>query len=188
MEVEQVVLVDSFDRPIGSMPKHKVHRAQTPLHRGFSLFLFNHQGELLLQQRSASKTTWPLIWSNSCCGHPLPDEHYADAVRRRATYELGIAECSLFEILPDYSYQAIKDGVMENEICPVWVGWSNEAPQLNDSEVNAVRWVAWSDFIAAIMNIKDNTFDDLSIWCLEEATLLHGSEKFRALWKEKMTS
>ena len=62
---EEVVLVDENNNPVGAMPKSAVHGKDTPLHRGFSVFLFNKKGELLLQQRALSKITWPGIWSNS---------------------------------------------------------------------------------------------------------------------------
>jgi len=46
------------------------------LHRAFSVFLFNSEGKLLMQQRAAQKVTYPLFWTNTCCSHPLnlPDE------------------------------------------------------------------------------------------------------------------
>jgi isopentenyl-diphosphate delta-isomerase len=67
---ELVVLVDENNTVLGTMPKSEVHGAETPLHRAFSIFLFNAEKKLLLQQRSHVKKTWPLAWSNSCCGHP----------------------------------------------------------------------------------------------------------------------
>lgn len=42
-----------------------------PLHRAFSVFLFNQNNELLLQQRASDKITFPSVWSNTCCSHPL---------------------------------------------------------------------------------------------------------------------
>jgi isopentenyl-diphosphate delta-isomerase len=63
MSIEHVVLVDESNAVLGTMPKAEVHGATTPLHRGFSLFLFNRERKLLLQQRSAKKKTWPLVWS-----------------------------------------------------------------------------------------------------------------------------
>ena len=35
------------------------------------MFLFNSEGKLLLQQRAASKVTFPNVWTNTCCSHPL---------------------------------------------------------------------------------------------------------------------
>jgi len=90
-EIELVVLVDDADTEIGTMPKSEVHTLDTPLHRAFSLFLFRKSdGKLLLQQRSHAKKTWPLVWSNTCCGHPGPGEERIDAVARRLGRELGM--------------------------------------------------------------------------------------------------
>ena len=65
-------------------------------HRAFSLFLFNSSNELLLQQRSAAKVTFPLLWTNTCCSHPRHTEEELGpngvqiAAVRRAEFELGI--------------------------------------------------------------------------------------------------
>lgn len=49
---------------------------QGMLHRAFSVFLFNSERKLLMQQRAAQKVTYPMYWTNTCCSHPLnsPDE------------------------------------------------------------------------------------------------------------------
>jgi len=67
---ESLILVDEADREVGHLDKAQCHQGQGVLHRAFSLLIFNDAGELLLQQRSASKRLWPLFWSNSCCSHP----------------------------------------------------------------------------------------------------------------------
>src|SRR3972149_7515079 len=88
--MELVVLVDEENNVLGTAPKDQVHSAATPLHRGFSVFLFNQQGELLITQRADSKKTFPGIWTNTVCGHPLPGESTAEAASRRLKVELGI--------------------------------------------------------------------------------------------------
>lgn len=164
---EYVVLVDENNIVLGTTPKSTVHGTETPLHRGFSAFLFNHKGELLLQQRSHLKKTWPLMWSNSVCGHPALDESNEDAARRRATFELGLDLAAVKEVSP-YRYKAVKDGVMENEICPILVGRVEAEPTPNKDEVEAVRWIAWEDFLRSI-KLNPDTY---SIWCREEAEIL----------------
>ena len=62
---ESLIFVDSSGNEIGTMNKLECHQGAGKLHRAFSVFLFNEKGELLIQQRSASKTLWPLFWSNS---------------------------------------------------------------------------------------------------------------------------
>jgi isopentenyl-diphosphate delta-isomerase len=172
---EEVVLVDDDNNVIGTILKSEVHSADTPLHRGFSIFLFNARGELLLQQRSHLKKTWPLAWSNSCCGHPGLDETNEDAAMRRVRFELG-AEARDVRLLLPYRYQCVKDGVMENEICPVLVGRIEAGDlRINPDEVEAARWVAWEDFLREFGNDPEK----YSPWCQEEARLLDVAEEFR---------
>ena len=71
--MELVVLVDKNNKEIGTASKDTVHTVSTPLHRGFSLFLFNSRNEILLTKRSKSKKTFPGVWTNTVCGH-LPAE------------------------------------------------------------------------------------------------------------------
>ena len=84
---DQLILVDKKDNEIGSLSKLNSHlksqNNQHP-HRAFSVFLFNNKNELLLQQRSSKKVTFPLLWSNTCCSHPLniPDERIFDVVEK----------------------------------------------------------------------------------------------------------
>ncbi len=69
------------------------------LHRAFSVFLFNKEGKLLLQQRADEKITFPGYYTNTCCSHPLatPDERdetghigVRRAAQRKLAHELGI--------------------------------------------------------------------------------------------------
>ena len=167
-EDEQVVLVDDQDQPIGTSSKSRVHTGATPLHRAFSVFLFNKRGQLLVQQRSHTKKTWPLVWSNSCCGHPAPGESREEAARRRLKDELGIGEADLRLALPGYRYRAEFRGVVENEICPVFVAVTGAEPRINPREVEAIRWVDWDEFVRQVRD----TPGSLAVWCVEEALLL----------------
>ncbi len=164
---EEVVLVDQMNNVVGTMPKFLVHGTSTPLHRGFSLFLFDRSGRLLLQQRGRMKKTWPLVWSNSVCGHPALGESNTDAAKRRLAYELGMGAERIEEIAP-YRYTFIRDGIMENEICPILIGVTEEEPRPNPSEIEAVRWVAWSEFLEEIGS-RPGSYSE---WCEEEARII----------------
>jgi len=170
---EEVVLVDESNNVLGTMPKYEVHGAKTPLHRGFSLFLFNRTGHILLQQRSGSKKTWPLVWSNSVCGHPALDESNVDAAKRRLLFELGMHASHIEEVAP-YRYSFVRDGVMENEICPILIGFTDEEPKPNPDEVEATRWVGWEDFLEETKT-KPGAYSE---WCEEEAGLLAAHARF----------
>lgn len=180
-ENDFVVLVNEKNQPLGKLLKSKVHHSNTPLHRGFSVFLFNKRGELLLQQRSRFKKTWPLVWSNSCCGHPMPGERISLAARRRLNFELGIKKVKLFNVLPKYRYKFEKDGIVENEICPVLVGFINRSTIIpNNLEVEAIKWCRWEDFLNEIKS----SLSKYSPWCIEEAKLLAKNKYFLALYKK----
>jgi isopentenyl-diphosphate delta-isomerase len=167
-DAELVVLVDEANQVLGTMPKRLVHGAMTPLHRGFSAFIFRvTDGRLLLQQRSAKKQTWPLVWSNSCCGHPGPGESTLAAARRRLRAELGLTPILLEEVAP-YRYCLSRDGVMENEVCPILVGLVDAEPTPDPNEVEAVRWQDWRGFLKEVEKMPEN----YSGWCVEEARIL----------------
>ncbi|WP_353651079.1 isopentenyl-diphosphate Delta-isomerase [Nakamurella sp. A5-74] len=151
-----VVLVDPAGTTIGTEWKSRVHTADTPLHLAFSVYLFDGAGNVLMTRRALSKATWPGVWTNSCCGHQRPGEAPADGVRRRTRAELGLEIGELRCVLPEFAYLA-RDagGVMENEICPVFVGMLPEPlqdPRPDDSEVVQWTWVPWSRLVAAVAN------------------------------------
>lgn len=147
MDDDLVVLLDDEGTQIGTMPKADVHGADTPLHLAFSVYVFDLDGRLLVTRRALSKVTWPGIWSNSCCGHVRPGERPADAVCRRLAEELGLTPSSLEVALPDFAYRATSpEGVVENEVCPVFVATVDHDPVPNPDEVVAWDWADWPQF------------------------------------------
>lgn len=171
---EHVVLVDEQNNQIGTAPKDTVHSTDTPLHRGFSIFVFNVKGELLLTKRAATKKTFPDMWTNTVCGHPAPGESVVDAAKRRLKAELGLEVSDIKEVAP-YRYRfADARGIVENEICPVLVGYNNEDPTPNTQEVSSWRWVAWREFLE---EIKANP-TVFSPWSVAEARFIEQSISF----------
>ena len=166
--MELVQLVDEQNNPIGTVPKDSVHTTDTPLHRGFSVFVFNNKGELLVTKRASTKKTFPNVWTNTACGHPAPGESAVDAAKRRLKNELGLDVSDIKEVSP-YRYRfADANGIVENEICPVLVGYTNTNPTPVPSEVSDWKWVKWEAFLE---DIKKNP-SLYSPWSIEEAALL----------------
>jgi len=140
-EAEQLVLVDADDNTIGYLDKAGCHDGEGVLHRAFSLFVFDSDGRLLLQQRAAGKRLWPGYWSNSCCSHPRRHERMSDAVNRRLGEELGIS--SQLEFLYKFSYHArFEDLGSERELCWVYIGRTDGDPVVNSTEISAWRWIS----------------------------------------------
>jgi isopentenyl-diphosphate Delta-isomerase len=138
---ESLILVDEADREVGHLDKAQCHQGQGVLHRAFSLLIFNDAGELLLQQRSASKRLWPLYWSNSCCSHPRRAETMEAAIHRRLYEELGL-RCPL-QFLFKFQYQAQFDAAgAEQELCSVFVGRTSDPVRIEPSEILAWRWIS----------------------------------------------
>ena len=140
-EAEELILVDHDDNETGYLSKAHCHDGKGVLHRAFSLFLFNADGDLLLQQRGPTKRLWPGYWSNSICSHPRRGESMEMATRRRLQDELH-AKASL-EFVYRFEYQAdFDDAGSEHELCHVFLGRLASPIEPNRNEIAAVRYVS----------------------------------------------
>lgn len=137
---EQVVLVSENDEVLGLMEKQQAH-INGILHRAFSVFLFNKNGEMLLQKRAASKYHSPNQWSNAVCSHPRNGETYLEGANRRLKEELGI-ETNLNQKF-HFIYKAdVGDSLWEHELDHVFIGNYDGEFHLNPEEVSEVRYIS----------------------------------------------
>ncbi len=163
---EAVVLLDEQGRQSGTLSKSAVHHRETPLHLAFSCYVFNDRGELLLTRRALAKLTWPGTWTNSCCGHPLPGEGIYASIARRLRAELGVGAVRTDLVLPAFRYRASMDnGIVENEMCPVFRAVTDDTPEPAADEVMEVRWVPWDRFASDVMQGRIA----VSPWCASQA-------------------
>jgi isopentenyl-diphosphate Delta-isomerase len=169
---ELIVLVDEDGTAIGSMPKPLVHHGETPLHRAFSVYLFDDAGRLLVTRRAHGKQTFPGMWTNTVCGHPGPGEDDAAAIARRARFELGLDVAQIRPALPGYRYRAEFRGVVENEICPVYLGRFSGSPEPDPAEVAEWQLLEWSAFRERQETEGD---EEWSPWCREQALLIEAA-------------
>lgn len=118
--VEEVILVDASDRPVGTAPKLAAHR-RGQLHRAFSVLIHDGAGKLLLQKRHAGKYHSGGLWSNACCGHPRPGEDTLAAAQRRLEEEMGVA-CDLSPLGTLIYHADVGGGLIEHELVHLFAG------------------------------------------------------------------
>jgi isopentenyl-diphosphate delta-isomerase len=151
MMSDAVVLLDDRGAPIGRAGKTEIHHESTPLHLAFSCHVVDTGGRVLITRRALGKRSWPGVWTNSFCGHPSPGERIEDAVVRRCGEELDLVLHDLRVVLPDFRYRAIDpSGVVENEVCPVYLAVAEDEPRPDADEVIEHRWVPPTELASAL--------------------------------------
>lgn len=177
--LDQVILVDEQDNPIGVMDKTEAHRGDAKLHRAISVYLFNKQGELLIQQRSQKKIVGAGQWANTCCGNVWPGESYEQCAYRRLKDELGITDVTLKPVLKFQYFARCNAEFSEHEIDQVYVGDFDDECILNPDEVQATAWVKLADLL------ESSTSYDLAPWFV---IMLQNPELVTSLqaWKKEV--
>ena len=150
MKEEQVILVDENDNQIGLMPKMEAHE-KAVLHRAFSVFIFNSDNELMLQQRALHKYHSPGLWTNTCCSHQRDGESNLQAGKRRLQEEMGFV--TDLKETTSFIYKAPFDnGLTEHELDHIMLGDYNEKPIINKEEVEDWKWMPLEDVKVDISN------------------------------------
>ena len=153
---EAVIHVAEDDTVIGPMSKLETHQGTGHFHRAFSVLLFNTKGEMLLQQRSSDKVTFPSVWANACCSHPLhsSEEMQEDgamgvkrAAMRKLEQELGINPATIstddMTFMSKMRYAArMNSEWIEREIDHILVMCADVELTPNPNEVANVMWVS----------------------------------------------
>ncbi len=140
MTEENVILVNEKDEQIGLMPKMEAHQ-KALLHRAFSVFIFNENDELMLQQRAHTKYHSPGLWTNTCCSHQREGETNIEAGMRRLQEEMGFS--TELKDTVSFIYKAPFDnGLTEHEFDHILVGKYNDEPVLNPEEAAGYKWLS----------------------------------------------
>lgn len=150
MKEEQVILVNENDEKIGLMPKQEAHE-KGALHRAFSIFIFNDNNELMLQQRALHKYHSPGLWTNTCCSHQRDGETSLEAGKRRLFEEMGFS--TDLKETTSFIYKAPFDnGLTEHELDHILVGNFEKTPEINTEEVASWKWMHLEDVKKDIQN------------------------------------
>jgi isopentenyl-diphosphate Delta-isomerase len=163
--MEKVVLVDEDDNPTGTMEKMEAHEKGL-LHRAFSVFIFNNNGDMLLQQRAFSKYHSGGLWTNTCCSHPREGEATIEAAHRRLQEEMGF-DCEIKKAF-DFIYKKELDkGLTEHELDHVFIGEFEGEFRFNPEEVNAVAYVPVQEVLDQVVRNPQKYTEWFKI-CLSE--------------------
>lgn len=176
MMAEAVLQVDENDVVIGPISKADSHYQSGSLHRAFSVLLFNSDGRMLLQQRAHDKITFPSVWANSCCSHPLAsaeemEEDNALGVKiaaiRKLDQELGISPDSIdindFHFITKMRYSArMNADWIEREIDHILMIQADVEVEPNPNEVSAIKWVNARELEEMLIN--DDGDDVIAPW------------------------
>ncbi len=150
MAAAKVVLVDRDDNTLGTMKKMQAHESGT-LHRAFSIFVFNTEGELMIHQRALSKYHSPGLWTNTCCSHPRLGEDVEQNAHQRLQEEMGF-DCELKKAF-SFLYKAdVGQGLIEHEFDHVFIGAYDETPEINPAEVEDWKFMSMEDLRDDIEN------------------------------------
>jgi len=154
MTEEQVILVNEKDEQIGLMPKQEAHE-KAVLHRAFSVFIFNEQNKLMLQQRALHKYHSPGLWTNTCCSHQRDGESSLEAGKRRLQEEMGLT--TNLKETTSFIYKApFENGLTEYEYDHILVGNFNGNPIINVEEVASWKWMSMDAVQDDIKNSPEN--------------------------------
>lgn len=155
---ENVVLVDEHDNVLGSMGKMQAHM-EGILHRAVSVFIFNEEGEMLLQKRAIEKYHSPGLWTNACCTHPRMNESFADCATRRLKEEMGFVT----ELTSAFSFiykGDVENGLTEHELDHVFIGQYDGAVRFDPAEVADSTFAPLNDIR---QRLKDRP-EEFTIW------------------------
>ena len=137
---EHVIVVNEQDVELYLEEKLEAHRKGL-LHRAFSIFIFNSDGQMLIHQRAKTKYHSGGLWTNACCSHPRKGETIEQAAHRRLQEELGF-DCFLKEIFSFTYYAELDQGLKEHEFDHVLIGtYNGPVENFNPAEVDAVRFI-----------------------------------------------
>ena len=175
MMEENCIIVDNNDNIIGKDTKINCHLGEGKLHRAFSVLLFNTKNKLLIQKRASEKITFPSIWANSCCSHPLYSNNEEEgiigakkAAKRKLSQELGIdtslIELSDIEYITKMHYRSRADKKwIEHEIDYIFVIKSDVNVNPNPNEIEETKYVDQNE-LQSLFDAADNKSLNIGPW------------------------
>ncbi len=140
--MNNIIKVDENDNKVGEIEKLKAHKEAT-LHRAFSVFILNDEGEMLLQKRAEGKYHGGGLWSNTCCSHPVEEDNLKEQAKERLFEEMGFK--TKIGKIGTAKYKLKVGDLTEHEYDHLFIGTYNGRVKPNPKEVSDYRWMALHD-------------------------------------------
>lgn len=136
--MNKLIKVDKDDNKIGEVEKLKAHK-EAILHRAFSVFILNNEGEMLLQKRAAAKYHGADLWSNACCSHPTKDNDLRKQAEERLMEEMGFT--TTIGKIGTAQYKLKVGDLVEHEYDHLFIGTYNGEIDPDPEEVADYEWI-----------------------------------------------
>ncbi len=149
-----IALVNENDEVVGYDEKFDVHK-RALLHRAFSIFVINTKGEIMIHKRALDKYHSPGLWTNTCCSHLPKGMAMEEAIHQRLVEEMGFDTKLTFVTSFHYTIE-FGNGLTENEIDHIYVGFYNDDPLPNPNEVADFAWITFDELKHDVESNPDN--------------------------------
>ncbi len=168
--MREVVLTDAKGNRTGLSEIVEAHTGKGKLHKAFSVYIFRNKGtEILIQQRSSEKMLFPLIWANTCCSHPFPEEDVIAAGQRRLNEECGL-ECALQESgtlvyraedpsgngIEHEHVTLLRGDIDDQSACQPESAGRRLEPDPDPEEIAEMRWILLEELLTEMENHPDH--------------------------------
>lgn len=147
-----VLEVNLNDESVKLVEKIAAHKDKL-LHRAFSVFIHDGNGNILIQRRANNKYHSGGLLTNACCSHPISGNVKTEAIERMKE-ELGFY-CDI-SFVDKFVYLAeFENGLFEYELDYVFVGKCESSVKIcfDPAEISEVNWVNINDLLKSV---KDN--------------------------------
>ena len=161
---EYIDIVDEHGNPTGKSELKSVIHKKGYYHHTAHIWFYTTNGDILLSQRSAKKTIYPLMWDVSVAGHIDAGETIEQAAIREIKEEIGLqlTESSLYKIGVFECFQNYTNGIIDNEFHHTFISEliaNIKELVLDKNEVEGVKLISLHEFQNLINNIgSDNHF------------------------------
>lgn len=158
---EIVDVVNDKDEVIGQSTKGEVNSNPNVIHREVGILIYNTEGKILIQQRSAKKKAYPLYWMISVAGHVPAGMSPIEAAHKELVEELGFdTDLKLYEkMFLKYPY--------ETQFCYGYIGKipDNAKVVIDPHETESYKFINSQDLqnmIAAGEKLEQYSIDDFN--------------------------